>query len=128
MKLVFYDGECGFCNHSVAFILKHESSAELKFAALQSPFAQTIFKEHNFPEPDFSSVYFLENGQLLNQSNAALAICRYLKKPYSWLYILKWTPQFLRDAFYKLIAHNRKKLAKDFCFSPSQRQRERFLK
>ena len=42
--ILLFDGECGFCNKSIQFILKHESKPKLKFAALQSPCWATIIE------------------------------------------------------------------------------------
>lgn len=127
LRLVLYDGECGFCNHSVAFILKHERTNELLFASLQSNYAQNLFKEKGIQKIDLSSLYFFENNRFLVRTNAALTICKYLKPPFSWLIIFKIIPAFLRDPFYRLIAKNRKRLAGNFCVIPNQDQLKRFL-
>ena len=125
--IVFYDGDCGFCNSTVQFILKHEKTDEVLFSALQSQFTSDFLKLNNFPEPDYSTLYFWSNGKLLKKSTAAIAILTHLKAPLSWLKIFKYTPLFIRDSVYDLIAKNRKKIQKETCFLPSVDQKKRFL-
>lgn len=126
--IVFYDGDCGFCNSTVQFILKNEKTDELLFSALQSSFTVDFMKSIQAPEPDFSTLYFWSEGKLLQKSTAALAISKHLKEPYSWLRIFKLIPLFLRDFGYDFIAKHRKKIKKDACFLPSEMQRNRVLK
>ena len=61
--IVFYDGDCGLCNRSVAFVLKHEKSPVIHFAAIQSEFTIEIFKKNNWETPDLSTVYFYEKAR-----------------------------------------------------------------
>jgi predicted DCC family thiol-disulfide oxidoreductase YuxK len=126
--IVFYDGECGFCNSTVQFILDNEKKDEILFTALQSDFTIDFLKSINFPSPDFSTLYFWSNGKLLKKSTAALAISKHLKKKYSWLRIFKIIPLPVRDFAYDFIAKHREKIKNDACFLPSENQRKRFLK
>ncbi len=125
--IVFYDGDCGFCSSTVQFILNHEKQDQLHFTALQSDFTVDFLKRHHFPEPDFSTLYLWKDGKLHQKSTAALEISRFLKRPYSALYLLKLMPRFIRDFFYDFIAKRRKKIKDDACYLPSKNQRIRFL-
>ena len=125
--IVFYDGDCGFCNSTVQFILEHENKDQIHFTALQSDFTVDFLKENNFPATDISTLYFWSNGKLLQKSNAALEISRHLKTPYSWIYFFKIIPRFIRDFAYDFIARHRKKIKNDACFLPSENQQKRFL-
>ena len=124
--IVFYDGDCGFCNSTVQFILEHEKQDEILFTALQSSFTVDFLKSINFPEPDMSTLYFWTDGKLLQKSSAALEISKHLKRPFSWLNIFRIVPIFVRDLGYDFIAKRRKKLKDDACFLPSESQKERF--
>lgn len=39
-KILFYDGDCVFCNASVQFALKHRKKNSIYFSALQSELAK----------------------------------------------------------------------------------------
>lgn len=127
-RIVFYDGDCGFCNKSVQFILKHEKTHRVCFAALQSDFARAFFAEHAFPEPDLSTFYYWDGQKLHQKSTAALKLLDELKFPWKLLksgYIL---PRKWRDGLYDFIAQRRHRLSSGFCALPTPEQRKRFLK
>ncbi len=125
-KIVFYDGDCGFCNRSVQFILLYEKDDTIHFAAIQSNFTAHFFNERGYPSPTLDSLYFFDGKELLVRSDAALAISRHLKFPWGLLNFFKWTPVKLRDAVYSFVARNRRKLGAQSCFVPTLEQRKRF--
>jgi predicted DCC family thiol-disulfide oxidoreductase YuxK len=126
-NIVFYDGDCGFCNWAVQFVLKWERKPEILFSAFQSEFAKKFFKENNAPEPDFSTFYFYTNYTLLSKSSGALQVIRFLKFPFPLLQILRIIPICFRDRMYDAIAKRRQKIAKNYCFVPDLEQRKRFI-
>ena len=126
-KIIFYDGDCGFCNHSVQFVLKYRKDNDLYFSAIQSDFTTKLFEKNNWPNPDLSTVYFYENGTLHSKSDAGLRISRNLKFPISLFQYFWVIPQFLRDIVYDFIAKRRHKISKGFCVVPEKGDRERFL-
>jgi len=125
--VVFYDGDCGFCNKSIQFILNNSNPNELYFSSLQSKFTLDFFAEHSFSAPNLSTFYFYQEGQLYSKSTAALKIVRMLKWYLQFLLVGYLIPKFLRDKMYDAIAKRRNKLAPDFCAMPSQDERKRFL-
>lgn len=127
LKIIFYDGDCGFCNSSVQFVLKHEKSPEINFSALQSSFSKTFFAENNFPEPDLSTFYFYEKGILYSKSTAGLRVTAFLNFPISLLRIFIFVPSFIRDKVYDFIAKRRKTIMKAFCVIPTSEAKARFL-
>ena len=126
-NIVFYDGDCGFCNRTIQFILKFERKSELFFAPIQSDFALDFFKQNNAPKPDLSTFYFYSNYLLLTKSTAALAILPFLKFPFLILNIARIIPICQRDKMYDFIAKRRKKISSEFCVVPSEIQKNRFL-
>lgn len=125
-RILFFDGDCGFCNKSVQFILKHEKKQLLKFVSLQSPYAQDFFKKRKLPSPDLSTFYFFDGTHLFERSTAALKVVPYLKW-YCKPMLVGWiVPKKLRDSLYNFIAKRRTKLAKGFCLIPTQEQKNRF--
>jgi len=125
--VVFYDGDCGFCNRSVQFMLDHEKAAVVHFCALQSETARQFFETNSFEAPDLSTFYFWDGKQLFQRSTGALKVTAYLKSPYSWLKIFLIVPRFIRDGVYNWIAKRRHKLANQQCALPTPEQRLRFL-
>ena len=125
--IVFYDGDCGFCNRSVAFIMKNDKTKSINFAALQSDFTVNLFKEMGWKEPDLSTFYFYKNGTLYERSTAALKVATHFSFPQSMLRVFWIVPRVLRDFGYNLIAKRRQRLAKGFCVLPSPEDRKRFL-
>jgi len=125
--IVLYDGSCGFCNRSVQFILKNETSNEIHFAAIESETAKTLFNSLKIASPDLNTFYFYTNGQLYERSRAALEVSKFLKRPYRFIQLFGWIPKFMRDAVYRLIAKNRHRLAKEYCYLPLKEQKMRFL-
>ncbi|MFA7274499.1 MAG: DCC1-like thiol-disulfide oxidoreductase family protein [Crocinitomicaceae bacterium] len=126
-KLVFYDGDCGFCNQSVQFILKFQKDKSLQFLTLQSSFAEKLFQEKGWELPDLSTVYFYENEKLYAKSDAGISIAKHLRFPFSWFQFLWIVPQFIRDKGYDFIAQRRHKLSKGFCAVPTSDQKKQFI-
>ena len=125
--IVFYDGDCGFCNKSVQLILNNERSPEIRFSALQSDFSRAFFESRGLPEPDLSTFYFYNGSKLYQKSAAAFRVLAYLKWYWQILQVFRIIPTFLADRVYDFIARRRKKLAGDFCALPDAEQRKRFL-
>jgi predicted DCC family thiol-disulfide oxidoreductase YuxK len=125
--LVLYDGSCGFCNRSVQFILNNEESNTLLFASLQSETARKLFDSLSIKQPDLNTFYFYSNGILYERSSAAIQVSKYLNKPYRFIGFFSWVPTIFRDGIYRLIATNRHRLAKEYCYIPQKEQKERFL-
>jgi predicted DCC family thiol-disulfide oxidoreductase YuxK len=125
-NLVFYDGDCGFCNSSVQFILA-KKKRPFYFAALQSVTAKTIL-ENNKTIINMDTIYYLKDGKLYDRSSAALQITKGLKGGYPLLFAFYIIPKFMRDPFYNFIAARRHKLRNKFCLIPSKKDAQYFLK
>lgn len=125
-NLIFYDGDCGFCNSSVQFILAKKKT-EFYFTPLQSKLAEQELKIRNV-KIQLDTIYFLKDGKLYNRSSAALRIARGLKGAYPLLFGLYIIPKFLRDPFYNLIAKYRHKIRAGYCMIPSPDDAKYFLK
>ena len=126
-NIVFYDGDCGFCNKTIQFILKHEKRKEIYFSAIQSNFSKQFFKENKVPEPDLSTFYFYTNHLLFSKSTAAFALLRMMKFPYPLLQIFRIIPVCQRDKIYDYVAKRRHRIMSGFCVIPTIEQKTRFL-
>lgn len=125
-KIIFYDGDCGFCNRAVSYVLKRDSTKSLEFSSLQSDHAQKFFKERNFPPADLSTFYFFEEGNLYERSTAALKVVKYFSWYHQWMRLGWIFPRFIRDGVYNFIAKRRRKISKGYCVMPSPEEMQRF--
>ena len=130
--VLLYDGVCGFCNKSVQLILDHDRRGEMRFAALQSDYGQSVIERH--PElRDVDSVVFVESHaggeRIYIRSDAALKVAAYLGGFWKIFLAARVLPRRLRDYLYDLFARNRYKLfgKYDTCMLPPPEVRSRFL-
>lgn len=124
--IVFYDGDCGFCNRSIAVILKYRKTDNIKFCPLQSVFTEDTLSKFN-EKIQYDSFYFLNKNKVFIKSNAAIEISKLLKWPYSWLPLGKIVPIRIRDYIYDIVAKRRHKLSKDYCYMPSENEKKMFI-
>jgi predicted DCC family thiol-disulfide oxidoreductase YuxK len=124
-----FDGVCVLCSRGVQFTLKHEKTASIKFVAIQSDEGRALALDNGIDPDDPISFLFIENGQVLEKSDAIIALSRHLKGPARIALILKVVPKRLRDAGYLFVAHNRYRLfgKTDICMMPPANQSDRFV-
>lgn len=125
-RIVFYDGECGFCNTSVQFIL-NKRKYPIYFAPLQSDIAKDTMRSRGITI-EMNTLYYLEDNRLFDRSTAALRIARYLKGGYPALYYLGILfPRVFRDWVYDQVAKRRHKIKPGYCAMPTPEERKLFL-
>ena len=125
---VFYDGDCGFCNFWVQWILKNDLKDQFMFAALQSDFGQEFLKERGLETKQLSTLYLWKPQSFyLKKSEAALKIASILGGKYSFIGYLSFVPKCISDFVYDKISENRKKLATNTCFLPNEKERAKFV-
>jgi predicted DCC family thiol-disulfide oxidoreductase YuxK len=129
-NLVLYDGECGLCDRTVQFLLRHDKKGVLNYAPLQGETARPFVGA----EPALETMLLVE--RLADGSTRVSArsrgVFRTLAKlggfwrVVSWLRIL---PGFLTDLGYRLVARHRIQLfgRVDACRVPDPENRQRFL-
>ena len=111
-ELMFYDGDCGFCHHSVRFVLKADRSGEaFRFAPIGGPtFREALSDAEARGLPD-SIVVRRADGAVLVRSAATLHVLRALGGPWKVLAMLVGlVPAGLRDWGYDLFARHRRRL------------------
>ncbi len=128
-SIILFDGVCNFCNNSINFVMDRDTNGAFKFASLQSDIGQELLKQKGLKTSDFDSIVLLKNGTVYQKSDAALEITRELNGLWSWLYIFKIVPRFIRDFFYNIIARNRYRWfgKTEACRLPTPELRARFL-
>jgi predicted DCC family thiol-disulfide oxidoreductase YuxK len=126
-NIVFFDGSCGFCNRSVALVLRHEKNESLHFASLQSEFCENYFTLKQEPLPNLNSFILFKNKKFYYKSTASLRLVHELKWYWHILKIGWIVPRVFRDAMYDFVAQNRHRISKSYCVVPSLSQKKRFL-
>ena len=133
--IILYDGVCGLCNRLVQFLLKHDNDGRLRFASLQSDFAEKVLGRHGINAKDLDTVNVVENydqagERVLQRSDAILRAGRELGGFWgASSSIARVVPRALRDLVYGFVATNRYRVfgKYDTCMLPEPNQRSRFV-
>ena len=124
LRVIFFDGECGFCEYWVNWIIDHDHKRVFQFSSRDSAYAK-----RKLPAMDVDSIFLLEGSRVSTQSTAVLRICKQLPIPWKLLYVLMIIPQTLRDRIYQWVASCRHTFFSQAptCRRPSDEIRKRFL-
>ncbi len=127
--ILLFDGECNLCNGFVQFVLKHERSARVRFASLQSDAGRSFAAAHGVDTNALDTLVLIDEGRAFVRSDGALRLTRYLARPWSAAAALRIVPRQLRDGVYRFVANHRHQWfgKPDECFVPSPELRQRFL-
>ncbi len=134
--IVFYDGLCGFCDHTVQFVLDRDRGRNrFQFAPLQSDLAEQILPKHGRDPKELNTLYLLvDQGlpteQVLQKSSAAVKIGKNLDGGVRfWATLVGVLPRFVRDLGYDLVAKMRYRIfgKRDSCRIPSKEDRAKFI-
>lgn len=124
-RIVFYDGDCGFCNTTVQFILD-KAKKDFYFTTLQSDFAKSKLQEFNI-EIKLDTLYYLNQGKIHERSGAALRIAKGLKGGYPLLFGFIIIPPFIRNWCYDMIAARRHRIKAGYCKIPTEEEKKYFI-
>ena len=127
--ILLFDGECAFCASSVRFILGHEKAPLLRFAARKSLAGLELCASNGIDPEGVKSMILIRDRGVLTHSDAVLAVAEYLKAPWSYAFLFRVIPRWLRDGVYGFISRNRQRLSfgNRSCEIPREDCRERFL-
>ena len=133
--IILYDGVCGLCNRLVQFLLRHDKRGRLRYASLQSDFAEKVLNRHGIDAKDLDTLHVVEHyddpeERVWQRSDAVLRAARELGGIWRVLATVgRAVPRPLRDLFYRLVARNRYRVfgKYDTCMLPDPNQRSRFL-
>lgn len=131
-QILFFDGQCAFCNRAVRWVLRHDRRATLAFAPLQG---ETYARLDIASKPtDVSSLVLARDGQIYTMSSATVRMLRAMGGIWSALGALLWiVPKPLRDCGYRLVAKHRFRIAgrtdpaSEACVMPTDASRARML-
>ena len=109
-ELLFYDGACGLCHHSVRFVLAHDRSGAFRFAPIGGPTFDAAVPASARPGFPDAIVVKRADGALLFRSDATLHILAQLGGGWRALAAaLRAVPRPLRDVVYDWVARSRKR-------------------
>ena len=127
--VILFDGVCNLCSGTVQFVLRRDKGGRFVFASLQSAAGRELLECCTPPGTALDTLVLVQDGRCLTRSDAALAVVRELRWPWSALGVFRIVPRFLRDRCYDWIAHHRYRWfgRRESCIVPSPDQRKRFL-
>lgn len=109
--IVFFDGECNFCNFWVKQVLKNERKNNIYFSNLNNPFSKKTLDQFKVDIKNTDSIIVLYQDNIYTKSNAISLILKQLRFPFPFFsIILSLLPNFFKDFFYDLIAKYRLKV------------------
>jgi len=127
--IVFFDGECGFCDTAVRQIMQIDASQLLRFAPLQGQTALRLLDSSlRNPENLKTLVYLDASRRTWTKSEATIEILRRVGGFWKIASLARILPVGFRDWFYDRVAERRRSLIdKAHCPLPTEEQRARIL-
>ncbi|MFC7442454.1 thiol-disulfide oxidoreductase DCC family protein [Laceyella putida] len=127
--IIFFDGECNFCNGRINWILEKDKEGIFRFASLQSPFAEEAFRQSPLGPVSLDTMVLYEDGAWYSRSTAVLRICKRLPGKWKWLSLFLYIPRPIWDLGYRWFAANRYRFfgKAESCMIPTPEVRARFL-
>ena len=126
--MLVYDGECGFCNRSVQFILRHEHRRDLLFVPRGSELGRSLRQTYGMEAVE--SMLWIEGDRVFTQSESVIKTAEYLGGWWSKLALVaSLCPSVVLNFAYKVIARSRRRLMRGsvHCVIPTPEHRSRFL-
>ena len=127
-SVVFFDGVCGLCNHTINLLLNLDRKHRLRFAPLQGTTAQNCVPAE--ARTEMKSFVFSRDGHLYYRSAALVRILIRLGGIYAVLGSILWIiPGPLRDIAYRVVSACRYRVfgKHDSCRLPTPAERAKFL-
>jgi predicted DCC family thiol-disulfide oxidoreductase YuxK len=126
---IFFDGVCNLCNRGVNFLISKDKKGVLKFASLQSEYAQNVVPKALLNRENLDTIIVYTDGKFYDRSKAVLKLCKILGGGFYVFLIGYLIPRFIRDGLYRFIANNRYRWfgKQSQCRVPSPELKDRFL-
>lgn len=110
--LLLFDGDCGFCNSCIKFLVKHNHSQDLNLASFQSETGKYILESPELKHISKNSLILIQDNAIYYYSTAVLNTAKHLTSPWNLAAHLIIVPECVRDAIYNFISKNRNFLFK----------------
>jgi predicted DCC family thiol-disulfide oxidoreductase YuxK len=127
--IIYFDGICTLCQHSVQFMLRHDKKEQFKFASLQGVSGEAFLKTHRISGEDLDTFILQEGEHIYTRSTGALRALKHLGGIWQLMYIFIIVPKFIRDGVYGIISKNRYAWfgKMEVCWLPNPKWVNRFL-
>ena len=129
LPILFFDGQCGLCDRSVRWCLRHDKRGVLRYAPLQGETYQAMGRPG--AQPGLDSLILVDEAGAHVHSEAVLRIARVCGGPWKAMAAVgRVIPRNWRDAMYRAIARRRLKWfgGAEACQLPRMGQVERMLR
>ena len=124
--IVVFDGFCVLCNNYVRWVSKRNPSKNIYFTNFESNYIK-----NNYPKLKLGDTIFIitEDNKLLHRSEAIKYSFKHIRLNYFLKTLIRISPNFLLDIFYRLIASNRYFLfgKLEVCSTPNDVNQENIL-
>jgi len=124
--IVVFDGFCVLCNNYVRWVSKRNPSKNIYFTNFDSNYIK-----NNHPKLKLGDTIFIitEDNKILHRSEAIKYSFKHIRLNYFLKTLIRISPNFLLDIFYRLIASNRYFLfgKLEVCSTPNDVNQENIL-
>jgi predicted DCC family thiol-disulfide oxidoreductase YuxK len=120
---------CNLCSALVQFVIRHDTAAKFRFAAIQSEIGRAIFQSHGLDPADLQTFVFISDGKMHMRSDAAIEVVSRFGGAWRFFTVFRLVPRVARDWIYSMVARNRYRWfgRRDVCMIPTPEIKERFL-
>ena len=124
--IVVFDGFCVLCNYYVSWVSKRNPNKNIFFTNFESNYIK-----RNYPKLKLGDTIFIikKDNKILQRSEAIKYCFKYIRLNYFLKTLIRISPNFLLDIFYRIIAANRYALfgKKKICSLPEGIIKENIL-
>lgn len=125
---LLYDGDCGFCNFWVQWILSRDKKDRFLFVSLQSVLGQQFLRERNLDTTIFNTIYLWKpQAFYLQKSTAIIKIAQNIGGIYRLAALGYLIPLWIRDQFYHWISINRYRFNTKACRILTIEEQKKFV-
>ena len=124
--IVVFDGFCVLCNYYVSWVSKRNPNKNIFFTNFESNYIK-----RNYPKLKLGDTIFIikKDNEILQRSEAIKYCFKYIRLNYFLKTLIIFSPNFLMDIFYRIIAANRYTLfgKNETCLVPDNILKENIL-
>lgn len=128
--LIIFDGLCVLCSSGVNFMLARDPNGSSRFAAIQEPVPQALYRHFGLDADRFDTFMVLADGMPHIKWQGVLAAARTMPAPWRWLAVLgRLLTDVIGDRLYDWVQRNRIGWfgSRTSCLLPNDQNRARFL-
>lgn len=128
--LIIFDGLCVLCSTGIDWMLKRDPNGTTRFAAVQQPVPQALYRHYRLDAERFDTFMVLENGLPYTKWSGALAAARTLRQPWRALgFVGRIIPDAIGNPLYDWVQRNRLSWFgnRETCRMPNAAESHRFL-